>query len=33
MTATTGWMVGQIVLTARARIPAYDLPAAPSGVP
>jgi ATP synthase protein I len=28
--ATTGWMVGQIVLTTRARIPAYDLPAAPS---
>jgi ATP synthase protein I len=30
VTATIGWMVGQIVLTARARIPAYDLPAAPS---
>ena len=34
--ATIGWMVGQIVLTTRVRIPVYDLPrgssaAAPTG--
>lgn len=26
---TIGWLAGQIVLTARARIPTYDLPAGP----
>ncbi|MCB0907224.1 MAG: hypothetical protein KDB63_08925 [Nocardioidaceae bacterium] len=30
---TIGWLVGQIVLTARARIPAFDLPSgSPSAV-
>lgn len=28
MAATVGWMIGQVVLATRARIPAYDLPAA-----